>query len=170
MSVTVWLSMGACLAASYFDIRARRIPNWLTGSVVAAALIVHGFSGIRALGVSVAVMAVLVLLGTCVYSRGGIGGGDVKLAIAASGLLSFPLCVPFLLYTMLGGGVLAIAFLLRRGNARQSFSRVVAMTAGVSPSVTSVNSQTLPYAVAFAFGSIVIALSQTVAPFLRIVL
>jgi len=166
--VAIWLTLGVCLIASYFDVRARRIPNWLTGSLTIAAVALHSFSGLRAAVISIGVMLVLTLLGTLVYSRGGIGGGDVKLAIAVSGMLSYPLCVPFLLYTMLGGGLLSIAFVLVRGSFRESFSRAVAMTASGPQAVTSDKSQSLPYAVAFAFGAVLIALSQSVAPFLRI--
>ena len=65
-------------------------------------------------------MAVLTAAGTVVYALGGIGGGDIKLAIAASGMLGFPLCIPFLLYTAIGGGVLAIVFIVSRGKVRET--------------------------------------------------
>lgn len=94
MSVSIILTLAGTLAASFFDIRARRIPNWLTGSLALAAIVVHAFGGWRDLGVSVGVMAALTVAGTLVYSRGGIGGGDVKLAIVASALLSFPSASP----------------------------------------------------------------------------
>jgi prepilin peptidase CpaA len=125
-------------------VRARRVPNWLTGSLALAAILVHAFGGLRAAAISLAVMAVLVAAGTLLYSRGGIGGGDIKLAIAASGMLSFPLCIPFLIYAAIGGGLLAVAYML------------------------TTKSKTMPYALAFAFGAVVVALSQSVAPFLRI--
>jgi len=168
VSASIGLVLAACFLASYFDVRFRRIPNWLTGSLAVVALALHAVSGLKEAAISLGVMAVLTLLGTLVYSRGGIGGGDVKLAIATSGMLSLPLCVPFLLYTMLGGGLLAIAFVLVRGNLRQSMWGVAAITAGGPQSVSTDKSQTLPYAVAFAFGAVLIALSQSVAPFLRI--
>ncbi|HEY1655647.1 MAG TPA: prepilin peptidase [Candidatus Tumulicola sp.] len=168
MPVTIGVTVGACLVASYFDVRSRRIPNWLTGSLAVGALALHGFAGLRAAALSLAVMAALTLLGTLIYSRGGIGGGDVKLAIAASGMLSYPLCLPFLLYTMLGGGLLAVGFILARGNFGRSLSRATAMAAGAPHSFTNDKANSLPYAVAFAFGAVVLTLSQSVAPFLRI--
>ncbi len=167
MSLTIWFTLAACLIASYCDVRARRIPNWLTGSLALAAVIVHSFGGLRAAGVSLLVMAVLTAGGTLLYSRGGIGGGDIKLAIAGSGMLSWPLCVPFLLYTAIGGGLLAIIFLTFRGEARASLSRVALLAAGGTSGVAAARG-TLPYAVAFAFGAVLIALSQSIAPFLRI--
>jgi prepilin peptidase CpaA len=158
------------LAASYCDVRSRRIPNWLTGSLALAALAAHSFSGLRAVAISLLVMAVLTAAGTLIYSKGGIGGGDIKLAIAASGMLSYPLCVPFLLYSAIGGGILAVAFIVFRGNARASLARAVSITMGVPQEDASRKSAMLPYAVAFAFGAALIALSQSVAPFLRITL
>jgi prepilin peptidase CpaA len=156
------------LAASYCDVQSRRIPNWLTGSLALAALAVHSFSGLGAVALSLLVMVVLTAAGTLIYSKGGIGGGDIKLAITASGMLSYPLCVPFLLYSAIGGGILAVAFIVLKGSARASLARAVSMTMGVPQDVASTKSATLPYAVVFAFGAVMIVLSQSVAPFLRI--
>jgi prepilin peptidase CpaA len=147
------VTLAACIVASYSDVKSRRIPNWLTGSLALAALAIHSFYGLRAALISVAVMVVLTLSGTLLFSRGGIGGGDIKLAIAASGMVSFPSCVPFLLYSAIGGGLLAIGFIL--------FLRTTRGEDGSKP-------KTLPYAVAFLFGAVMLALSQSVAPFLRI--
>ena len=125
MSLVIWLTVAGCLAASYCDVRTRRIPNVLTGPMVVLALIVHASSGLWPFLTCVAVIAVLTIGGTLLYSRGGIGAGDIKLAIAGSGMLSYPLCVPFLLYTALAGGLLALVFLARcaRADARPSPER-----------------------------------------------
>jgi prepilin peptidase CpaA len=167
MSIAIWLTLAACFIASYCDVQARRIPNWLTGSLALAAVLVHAFGGWKALGISVLVMGVMTAGGTLLYSRGGIGGGDIKLAIAGAGMLSWPLCVPFLLYTGIGGGVLAIVFLILRGGAKGTVTRLALMTAGGTNGVAAERG-TLPYAVAFAFGAILLALGESVAPFLRI--
>jgi prepilin peptidase CpaA len=151
--IPTWLTLAACAIASYGDVRTRRIPNWLTGSLALAALAIHSFYGLRAALISLLVMAVLTAAGTLLYSRGGIGGGDIKLAIATSGMLSYPLCLPFLLYSAIGGGLLAVGFLIIRRQSRASASG---------------KRETLPYAVAFVFGAVLVALSQTYAPFLRI--
>ncbi len=168
MVLAVWLTLAGCLAASFFDVRTRRIPNALTGSLALGAVLVHAFGGWRSVGLSVAVMIVLTLAGALIYSRGGIGAGDIKLAISGSGMLSYPLCVPFLLYTAISGGVLAIVFLLARANGRATLSRAVYMTLAGSPGIATDKREKMPYAVAFALGAILVALSQHVAPFLRI--
>ncbi|HLX26545.1 MAG TPA: A24 family peptidase [Candidatus Cybelea sp.] len=170
MSIPIALTLAGCFIAAFIDVRSRRVPNALTASIAVAALIVHGFEGPRALGTSVAVMVILTLLGSLVYSRGGIGGGDVKLAITACGMLNFPLCIPFLLYTAIGGGLLAIGYLLVRGRTRASAVRGMLLTMSGVPGMTAKKTEGMPYAVAFAFGAIIIALSQSIAPFLRITL
>lgn len=170
MPLPVWITLAGCFAASYCDVRTRRIPNLLTGSLALAAVAVHAFDGLRPAAESLAVMAVITAAGTFIYSRGGIGGGDIKLAIAGSGMLSYPLCVPFLLYTGIGGGLLALIVLALRGNLRVSFSRVVLMALAGGPGIATEKRETLPYAVAFAFGATFVALSQSVVPFLRLTL
>lgn len=167
MPIAIVLTLAGCFVAAYFDIRARRIPNAVTGPLALAALIVHGFGGLHAFLTSLLVMLVLTIAGTLVYSRGGIGGGDIKLAIAASGMLRYPLCVPFLLYTAIGGGLLALAYLARR-RRDTSVSRNVMMTLMGAPGLAAEKTESMPYAVAFAFGAILVALSQSIAPFLRI--
>lgn len=167
MSIAIWFTLAACMIASLCDVRARRIPNWLTGSLVLAAVVVNAFGGWRSLGISLLVMLVLTAGGTLLYSRGGIGGGDIKLAIAGGGMLSWPLCVPFLLYTAIGGGLLAVFYLIFRGGAKTAFARVALMTA-TGPNGVVTKGETLPYAVAFAFGAVLVALGESVAPFLRI--
>jgi len=165
--LAIWFTIAATLVASLFDLRSRRIPNFVTATLAGAALIVHDFNGPAGLLTSFAVMAALTVGGALVYSRGGIGGGDIKLAIAACGMLGYPLCLPFLLYSAIGGGLLAVLYVVFRPEARPSLSRAVMMAAGGAPSV-SVRRVTMPYAVAFTFGAIAVALAQSVAPFLRI--
>lgn len=167
MSVAIWLTLAGCMIAGFCDWRTRRIPNWLTGGLALAAIVVHSLGGWKQLGMALAVMAALTIAGTLVHSRGGIGGGDIKLAVAASGLLSYPLFVPFLIYTALGGGALALVYLLFRPNARPSLSRTLLLATGNVQGISG-QRETLPYALAFAFGALLVVLSQSVAPFLRI--
>jgi Flp pilus assembly protein protease CpaA len=76
--------------------------------------------------------------------------------------------VPFLLYTAISGGLLALVFLAMRANGRAVLSRAVYMTLAGAPGIATDKREKLPYAVAFALGAVLIALSQNVAPFLRI--
>jgi prepilin peptidase CpaA len=162
MPLSIWLVLAACLVAAYFDIRTRRISNWLTGGLATAALVVHAFGGVRSLALTIAIMAIATLIGGLLYSRGGIGGGDVKLVIAASGMLGYPDCISFLLYSALAGGLVAIGYLALRGK------RLLGSVAGGSQTILDGGRQRMPYAVAFALGATTLSLSQTIAPFLRI--
>ncbi len=167
MSVAIWLTLAGCCAAAFCDVRSRRIPNWLTGTLALAAIAVHAVGGWKPLAIALAVMAGMTLLGTLVYARGGIGGGDIKLAIAGSGLLSYPLFIPFLLYSAIAGGALAVLYVVFRPSSRPLLARTIVLAAG-GPQGIPAKRETLPYAIAFAIGAILVALSQGVAPFLRI--
>lgn len=144
----------ACAAAAIFDLRTRRISNWLTGGLAVAALGIHAASGWASLGWTLLLLGVATALGGLVYGFGGIGGGDVKLAIAASAMLGFPVCIAFLLYSAVAGGLQAAGVAVFQG--------------GIGALVARDKTAKMPYGAAFACGAIVVALSQTVAPFLRI--
>jgi prepilin peptidase CpaA len=169
VTIAIALTLAATAVASLYDVHGRRIPNVLTALLAVAALIVHAVNGPYAALASLAVMVVVTLGGALIYSRGGIGGGDIKLAIAGCGMLSYPLCVAFLLYSAIGGGLLAVLYLVFRPESRPAMSRAILLAAGTVP-VGGVKRLTVPYALAFAFGALAVALSQSVAPFLRIAL
>jgi|SRR5579863_172752 prepilin peptidase CpaA len=166
--IAIWLTLAGTFAASYCDVRSRRIPNAITGSLVVAAMIVHAFFGLWPLLQCLGVIAVMTVGGYLVYSRGGIGAGDIKLAIAGSAMLGYPLCVPFLIYTGIAGGFIALIFLLARASSRATLSHSVFMTLAGAPGISTDKREKLPYAVAFALGAVLVALSQSYAPFLRI--
>jgi prepilin peptidase CpaA len=168
MTLAIWITLLGCAAASFYDLRWRRIPNVLTGTLVVVALVLNAVLGLHSFLICLAIIAGLTLVGTLLYSRGGIGGGDIKLAVAASAVLGYPLFVPFLLYSAIGGGLLALLILLFRASARAGISRAVLLTLSGSPGILASKRETLPYALAFVLGAIFIALSQSIAPFLRL--
>jgi Flp pilus assembly protein protease CpaA len=168
MSLPIWLTLGACFIAGISDLHSRRIPNWLTGTLAVAALVVHAFDGLWPLATCFAVLAAGIVAGTLIYSRGGIGAGDVKLAIAGSAMLSWPLCVSFLLYTAISGGVLALITLATKASGRVAISRAIYLTLAGAPGIATDKREKLPYALAFVLGAILVALSVGAAPFLRI--
>jgi len=65
------LLLAAALAASLYDLRTQRIPNWFTWPLIVSGLILHfpGHPDVWAL------MALLFLA----FASGGMGAGDVKL-------------------------------------------------------------------------------------------
>jgi prepilin peptidase CpaA len=68
----------------------------LTGSAVLAA---------------VGIGAALLAAGVALFAFGWIGGGDAKLMAAAALWMGWPAVVPFLLFTAVAGGVLALALI-----------------------------------------------------------
>ena len=115
--------LGAVAAA--FDIRFRRIPNWLVLAGIIAGFGSnfitagwHGFSYAAAgLGLGLALYFPLYLL----RAR---GAGDVKLLAAAGSIAGPGNCLWIFVLTALFGGLIAVIWLLLRGRARQTFFNV----------------------------------------------
>lgn len=110
-----WLLFGGGLAlACLLDLIWRRIPNWLTVSLLAAALVgrvVHGGAMSAVWGLAGALIGGAVLLYP--FKRRWVAGGDVKLLIAVGAWLG-PRWVPEAALVMtLSGGLVALVYLLK---------------------------------------------------------
>jgi prepilin peptidase CpaA len=172
ITLATWLVLGACAIAVATDLRSRRIPNVLTATLAVAALGLHAASGLASFGVALATLVAVMFLGLVAFSFGWLGGGDVKLLAAGAAALGFPDAVPFLVYTAIGGGVLALVFAAvtgRLGSVLRSVALIVRPFAykGTTP-VAPTDPIMLPYAIAIAFGAVAVALSHSAAPFLRL--
>jgi prepilin peptidase CpaA len=172
ITLATWLVLGACAIAVATDLRSRRIPNVLTATLAVAALGLHATSGLASLGVALATLVGVMFLGLVAFSFGWLGGGDVKLLAAGAAALGFPDALPFLVYTAIGGGVLALVFAAvtgRLGTVLRSVALIVRPFAykGTTP-VAPTDPIMLPYAIAIAFGAVAVALSHSAAPFLRL--
>ncbi|MDB5027197.1 MAG: type leader peptidase family protein [Candidatus Eremiobacteraeota bacterium] len=145
MTPFVPILAAAALAAAASDVRARRIPNALTGALAVAGVAVAGATGgLQGAAVAVAILAFLLAVGTYAFSRRWFGGGDIKLLAAGCCGLSPALAVDFLIYTALCGGLLSLY-------ALATSQRMVAFV------ITRQLPQTgerLPYAVAAAGGAL----------------
>jgi len=104
------LFLGLCL---YFDVRFRRLPNWLNGLIFAAGLLNLFSTGLTAelIGDRLLALTIVSLFGALLFYRGWLGGGDIKLAIALSVWLGCDKLVSFFVILSLTGGLLAIAVL-----------------------------------------------------------
>jgi prepilin peptidase CpaA len=162
----------ACAVAVATDLRARLIPNAVTIPLACAGIAISATHGFTSALVSLALVLVTLVVGTFFFSMGWLGGGDVKLLAAGAGALGFPDAVPFLLYTAIGGGVLAVGVATATGSLRPVAASAVGMLRPLiyKGTVASVPVQSikLPYGVAIAFGALLVALSHTVAPFLTL--
>jgi Flp pilus assembly protein protease CpaA len=113
-TLAVAAGAGALLAALLYDLGWRLIPNAVPAVVAGAGLLLRTTEGREAVIHAGAVFAGVALLMLAVWRAGLLGGGDVKLAAAASLFVPPPGVATFLLATALAGGVLATSFLLAR--------------------------------------------------------
>ena len=92
------------------------IPNWI--SLAAAAMFVPAalFLGLplSALGMCAMVGVAALIGGIGMFALGWIGGGDAKLFAACALWLGWPAVAPFLIWTALAGGGLAVMLLWSR--------------------------------------------------------
>jgi prepilin peptidase CpaA len=184
--VLTWLLLAGLVAllalAASFDLRERRIPNWLTGSVAALYPIYvlaspPPFAWLGALAAAAAIF----LLGLVLFARQLIGGGDVKL-IAAMTLWAGPEHLAlFALVTSLAGGGLALgSFWYRRwhgvidahmaalgwnlapaGRTRHAPTAPSEGSGAIASNPIDRGQPTLPYGVAIAAGGLAVIAQLT---------
>jgi prepilin peptidase CpaA len=93
----------------------------------------------------------LLVLGFGLFAANLVGGGDAKMLAAAGLWIGFELIVPFLIYTTIAGGVLAIAVLAVR--KAQSYAQMTGMDAFASLAAKKID---LPYGMAIAAGALLV--------------
>jgi prepilin peptidase CpaA len=149
----------ASFVAAWSDARTRRIPNALTISVIAFAVVAQAVvAGWAAAFVALALAAAVVLAGSLVHARGWLGGGDVKLIAGGAAAFGYPATLEFILYTLLAGGVFASILALRQQRLVGVLATIV--TNGVTPSRPGpgggLEHGTLPYSFAIAAAALVL--------------
>ena len=154
MHPLVWFAILVTLLATITDLRARLIPNWLTFSTALVGLVANTYlHGPRALIVALLMAAFAAAIFVPVYRMGGIGGGDVKLAIALGCVYAdFDTMARFLLFTTVSAAIFALVLAYRRGALKQSFKRLFSRRAREQTAPI-----TIAYAPAFMFGAVAIA-------------
>ncbi len=163
----------ACAIAAWTDIRSRRVPNWLTLPLIAAAPVFALFNGWAAFGAAWIVLVLAFLAGTQLHGLKLFGGGDVKLFVGIATLCGYPACVNMALYTALAGGVMAICIALARRDAAVlasvfSHFKYSIATGRLETEITAKSSARMPYAIAIFFGFSIAVLADGIVPFLRI--
>lgn len=153
----------ALIGATY-DVKYRRVPNFLTGPALVFGLALHAsFGGWRDLGTAAAATFVSGLIFLVFYLAGGMGAGDVKLIAAVACIAGLPRVGPLLILTALAGGAMALLLVLARGRVKETASNVGALVIhhrnnGLTPhpelNVSNTTTLRLPYAVAIATGSV----------------
>ena len=172
MSLELVIALLACLVAATSDVRTRRIPNAIPIAMALVGLGCAAVHGAPAVGIALALMIGTMLLGTFAFAAGWLGGGDVKLLAAVTGSLGLSDALPFLIYTAVCGGVIAAGFAVV---SRRVPSVLRSVTGALRPfafegtvAIAPERPIMMPYALAIAAGVIVVALSHSIAPFLRL--
>lgn len=171
-SLSIWsgaLTLLLLGAAVTTDLSLRRIPNALTFSAIAAAILVRliaqGWPGV-ALALSGALLAPVLLL--VLHAGKGLGMGDLKLSAAVGALVGPALAITAMLASTVAGGVLAVIVMMTPGGplahiastfliglpfvktqSQENFSN-----AGHGPGTTAPAVATMPYGLAIAAGTL----------------
>lgn len=158
--LTVSILLVASGVAAYFDLTARRIPNWLTVAVFAYGLTAQtwmgGGAGLRSslLG---ATLGGAILLAPSLL--GGIGVGDMKFLAAIGGVVGpYGIILVFILAS-LAGGLLAIFVLTMRRRVTQTSNQFLRLLIGSrstdspAPESPAKKSDPIPYGIAISAGT-----------------
>jgi prepilin peptidase CpaA len=155
-------SVFALVGAGY-DLKSRRIPNFVTGPALLAGLLLHlTFDGWHGLLLSLAAGLICGAIFLIFYLAGGMGAGDVKLITAVGCLAGLSNSAYLLILTSLAGGAMGIGLALMRGQLRSTLMNVGALAThhrhqGLTPhpdlNVRNAATLRLPYGLAIAAGS-----------------
>ncbi len=117
------LLLALVIVASYYDIRYRRIPNWLTLPGVIVGLALNAFLGqtvLRGLGDAGLAVGLALLFNFPLYLLHARGAGDVKLLAAIGALVGWRAWVEIFILSGILGGVLAVILMLGAGRFRKT--------------------------------------------------
>jgi prepilin peptidase CpaA len=127
-----------------------KISNYLVGAVLLLGIVAAVMVGPRlSLWENGVVFAVALTVGTFLFGRGILGGGDVKLFAATILWFEFGGALRFLMFTALAGGALAILIIL---------ARFVPWPEGLRSKVRVLQPKSgIPYGIAIAAGAMITA-------------
>lgn len=116
------------IAAGVWDLRSRRIPNWLTLGALVAGLVLQaarpGWSGLAS-GLAGAGVALAICIP--LFALRALGGGDVKLMAAAGVMTGASHFVTLFVVNAVAGGVAALAVALLRARLWRTLRNVGAL-------------------------------------------
>jgi prepilin peptidase CpaA len=158
----LWLLAALLVGGAVFDVRTRRIPNWLSFGGWVAGLGAHlALGGVGGLVDALLGLGLMLVLTFPLFALSWMGAGDVKLLGAVGAFVTISLALKVLFGVILTGLVVAVLALARHGVLRDSLERfggIVALSlAGRRPvylAPSERESIELPYAVVIALGTL----------------
>jgi prepilin peptidase CpaA len=141
---------GLLIYAACSDIARLIIPNWVSIALAAVFVIAALAAGMPPgeIGLHVVFGAAVLAVGFFLFAANIIGGGDAKLLAAAATWTGFSAFAPFVFWTAVSGGVMALALLAARQFVKQAETN--------PPFVNQLLKQQngIPYGVAIMFGGL----------------
>lgn len=154
MVAQVFLALALILSV-FFDVRERRIPNWVTIPAVAVGLLMGATSqGLTGLAMALAGAAAGAALLALPFAGGWVGGGDLKLLAAVGALMGAPFALWTFVFASAAGGIMALAVMTVNGGLGGPLTYVLTAwtrTASVKPVVLT---RTLSFGPALAVGAL----------------
>ena len=157
--------IGLVSIGAVYDLRWRRIPNWLTlaGLILALALNTFLFEW-QGLKISLLGLGLAFGIYFPLYLLRAMGAGDVKLMMAVGALVGWAAWLVIFILTGIAGGLIAIVVLLWRGRLKKTLWNVSFLvqrllkletpyTANEELDVRSGKGLRLPHAASIAVGS-----------------
>jgi prepilin peptidase CpaA len=165
--ITTIALVGLLAAAAWHDVSARRIPNTLTVPGIVLGIALRIVLSIKAgtlapLGSGLGGIAIAFAATFPFFALRALGGGDVKLLMAAGAFLGIERIVPGLLLSAVVGGVMGIAQAWRAGVLAPVLRGCRDLTVycvslgrmGMRPVLGASGAMTIPYGVAIAAGTL----------------
>jgi prepilin peptidase CpaA len=119
------VAIGIAVVATVWDLKTRRIPNFLTFGSALVAVAVHVYAGGWAAGGwSVAGWFVGVAFFLPFFALGGMGAGDVKLLAAIGAWLGPGPAVWVALFSLIAGGIIGLVVALSYGYLTQAIANL----------------------------------------------
>lgn len=114
------------LTAAVYDVRYRRIPNWLTASGVLAGLAMNAFlyQGWPGLRLSLVGFAIAFAVNFVMYILHFRGAGDVKLMAAIGAMVGWQDWFAIFLFSAVIGGVISLILIVIKKRAMKTFWNV----------------------------------------------
>jgi len=113
------------VAAAIFDLRTRRVPNWLTLSGLFAGIAINSFLFKGAgLLMSLEGLGLACLIYFPLYLLRGVGAGDVKLMASIGAIVGPANWLAIFVLTALLGGMAAILILASKKRLRRTFDNI----------------------------------------------
>jgi len=151
--------------AAGFDLRERRIPNWLVLFALTGGILLNFWRGMPQLLNSLEGFGLGVGIFLIPFALGWLGAGDVKLLGAVGAVLGAHWLPRVIFYSALVGGVFALAAIALRGmdlkvvkGAWRDFTLLIMSQGTVLPETVSERGRggvrTIPYGVAIVCGTL----------------